>query len=95
MKTLIRRYPHISRRMIIAVFFAFLVFSCSKNKDNPSTKTVKFCGSIDWTSTLGQSGYFKGGLTNSIFGLTSVNLNNTTLVFNRDASGHIMNDNFG
>jgi hypothetical protein len=95
MNKIIKRYPLFSRRMIIAVFFALLVFSCSKNKDNPSTKTVKFCGSIDWTSTLGQSGYFKGGLTNSIFGLTSVNLNNTTLVFNRDASGHIMNDNLG
>jgi hypothetical protein len=95
MKSIIKRYPLISKRMIMAGFFVFLVFSCSKNNDNPSTKSVKFCGSIDWTSTLGQSGFFKGGLTNAIFGLTSVKLNSTTLVFNRDASGHIMNDNLG
>jgi len=95
MKTLPKYSRRIAKRLTIVTFFVFLVFACSKNNDNPSTKTAKFCGSIDWTSTLGQSGYFKGGLTNATYGLTSVKLNSTTLVYNRDASGHILNDNLG
>jgi hypothetical protein len=95
MKTLSPNSRYIFRSITIVAFFVFFVFACSKNNDNPSSKAVKFCGSVDWTSTLGQSGYFKGALTNSTFGLTSVKLNNTTLVFNRDASGHLMNDNLG
>ena len=94
MKTL-SHSRHIVKNMTITVFFIFLVFACSKNNDNPSAKTTKFCGSIDWTSTLVGSGFFKGALVNATFGLTSVKLDNTTLVFNRDASGHIMNDNLG
>lgn len=95
MKTLPQYSRHLAKKMTITAFFVFLVFACSKNNDNASTKTAKFCGSIDWTSTLGQSGYFKGALTNATFGLTSVKLNTTTLVLNRDASGHIMSDNLG
>ena len=94
MKTLIRRYPHFSRRMILAGFFAFLVFSCSKNNTNP-TSAPKYCGSVDWTSTLGFSGYFKGALEKATYGLTSVSLTNngtpSTVTFTRDGSGHLMN----
>lgn len=81
------------------VAFIVLVISCSKNSNDPSKTALKICESIDWTSTLGFSGYFKGALEKSTFGLTSVNFKdnskNTTLVFNRDGSGHIISDNLG
>jgi hypothetical protein len=99
MKTIIERYPLFSKRMIMAVVFFVLVISCSKNSNDPSNTALKFCGSMDWTSTLGISGYFKGNLVSSTFGITSVNFKdnkkNTTLVLNRDANGHITGDNFG
>jgi hypothetical protein len=98
MKTLPKYSRHIAKRMTIVTIFVFLVFACSKNNDNPSSKTGNFCGSVDWTSTLGLSGYFKGALVSGTFGITSVNItdkNSTTLVINRDANGHITGDNFG
>ena len=94
MKTLPTYFCYISKKIVITVFFVLLVFSCSKNNTNPTSST-KFCGSVDWTSTLGFSGYFKGALEKGTYGLTSVSLTNNgtpnTVTFTRDGSGHIMN----
>ena len=95
MKTLIRRYPHFSKRLIFAGLFVFLVFSCSKTNNNPTSAVAKYCTSVDWTNTIGLSGYFKGALANAIFGLTSESVTDNgiskNITFNRDASGHLIN----
>jgi len=94
MKTIINRHPPFIKRIIMAVIFITIVVSCSKNTTN-TTSALKFCGSVDWTSTLGFSGYFKGALEKGTYGLTSVNLTDNgtpkTVTFTRDGSGHIMN----
>jgi YD repeat-containing protein len=74
MKTLIRRYPHFSKRMIFAGIFVFLVFSCSKNTDTPTDITNHYCGTIDWKNTIGLSGYFTGTISNNQYDLASVSI---------------------
>lgn len=74
MKTLIRQYPHLSKRLIIAAFFVILVFSCSKKTDTPTDITNHYCGSIDWKNTIGLSGYFTGAITNGQYDLVAVNI---------------------
>lgn len=96
MKIKIKRYPLFLKRVVIASIFISLVFSCSKKTDTPTDKSLKFCGSVDWKSTLGITGYFKGALVSGTWGLTSVNITDDTpqtLTFNRDGSGHILSDN--
>jgi len=95
MKKMITHYPHLSKRMIFAGFFVLLVFSCSKNTDNPANTAAKFCGTINWSNTLKLSGYFKGELINDKYGLTSANITDDgsgkTTTLSRDGSGHLVN----
>ncbi len=94
MKTLIRRYPHFSKRMVIAGFFVFLVLSCSKTNDNPASTAAKFCGTINWHNSVNLIGAFSGGLVNGKYGLTTISLTDKngpeTITFGRDASGHLV-----
>ena len=60
MKTLTNHYPRFSKRMIMAGFFVFLVFSCSKTDNNPTNAAVKFCKNLGWSETIGISGQFSG-----------------------------------
>jgi YD repeat-containing protein len=56
----------------MGVFFIFLIFSCSKNKDNSPDISAHYCGDIDWKNNLGLSGYFSGVLENGQFDLVAV-----------------------
>ena len=100
MKTLIRRYPHFSRRIMLAGLFVFLVFSCSKKTDTPTGITAHYCAGIDWKNTLGTSGYFNGGMSNNQYNLGSVSItDNGTTTFHAyhrtNDSNVILNDQSG
>ena len=71
MKTLIKRYPLFSKRIVIAAIFISLVFSCSKNTDTPTDVTNHYCTNIDWKNTIGLSGYFTGVITNGQYDLVA------------------------
>jgi YD repeat-containing protein len=90
------RYPLFSKRIVIAAVFISLVFSCSKNNSDPVKVANKYCTEIDWSNSTGVSGYFKGALANAIFGLTSESVTDNgiskNITFNRDASGHLINE---
>lgn len=93
MKTLIRHYPHISKRLIMAGFLIFLVFSCSKNTDNSTNTAVQICRTVSWYNSIKLLGFFKGELINGKYGLTSQSITDngvpTTTTFGRDASGRL------
>ncbi len=95
MKTIINRNSLFSRRKVIAAVFISLVFSCSKNTDTPTNSSAKFCATINWSNTLGTSGYFKAALLNGSYGLTSASVTDDgttkSITYNRDASGHLIN----
>jgi YD repeat-containing protein len=74
MKPLIKHYPLFSKRMIMAFFFVILVFSCSKNTNDPTNVVVKYCGTIDWKNTIGSSGYFTGSINLGHYNLVAANL---------------------
>ena len=72
MKTIIRSYPHFSKKMIMAGFFIFLILSCSKKTDTPTDIANHYCGTIDWKNTLGLSGTFGGVILDGQYALVSV-----------------------
>jgi YD repeat-containing protein len=94
MKT-INGYTHVSMRIVITVIFVSFIFSCSKNNNDPSTAINKYCNEIDWSNSIGLSGYFKGALTNGTFGLTSESITedgiSKIVTLTRDASSHLIN----
>jgi YD repeat-containing protein len=108
MKSIFKRYPLFSKRMIMAGFFVLLVFSCSKKTDTPTGITSHYCGTIDWKNTLGTSGYFTGTISNSQYDLGSVSItdhatntfhafhrtNNTSVILN-DQPGYTFTYNAG
>jgi len=73
MKTLPTFFCYIAKKIAITVFFVFLVFACSKNTDTPTDVANHYCGTIDWTNTIGLSGYFSGAITNGQYDLVAVN----------------------
>jgi len=73
MKTLPTFFCYIAKKIAITVFFVFLVFACSKNTDTPTDLANHYCGTIDWTNTIGLSGYFSGAITNGQYDLVAVN----------------------
>src|SRR5664279_5719747 len=75
MKTLIKRYPLFSKRIVIAAIFISLVFSCSKKTDTPTDVVNHYCGTIDWKNTIGLSGYFSGSIIDGQYNLVAVNIN--------------------
>jgi YD repeat-containing protein len=86
--------------MVIAGFFVFLVFSCSKKTDTPTGITAHYCGAIDWKNTLGTSGYFNGTISNTQYDLGSVSITsngtNTFHTFHRtNNTSVILNDQPG
>jgi len=94
MNRIIKRYPLLSKRIVIAAVFLLLVFSCSKNTETPTNNSAKFCAIISWCNSFGISGNFKEALLNSSYGLTSASVTDdgtTTATFYRDASGHLIN----
>jgi YD repeat-containing protein len=100
MKTLIRRYPLFSKRLIMAGFFVFLVLSCSKKTDTPTNIVNHYCGTIDWKNALGTSGYFTGTISNNQYDLGSVSITdngtNTFHAFHRtNNTSVILNDQPG
>jgi YD repeat-containing protein len=80
--------------MILAGFFVLLVFSCSKNNDNPASTATKYCGTINYHNSVGLIGAFSGGLVNGKYGLTTISLTEDgvpeTTTFSRDGSGHLV-----
>ncbi len=74
MKNLINRYPLFSKRIVIAVVFITLVFSCSKKTDTPTDVANHYCTSIDWNNTIGLSGYFTGAITNGEYNLVAASI---------------------
>jgi len=94
MKSINKCYPLFSKRTIMAGLFILLVFSCSKNTDNPANTTPKYCGIINWHNSVGLIGAFSGGLVNGKYGLTTISLTENgvaeTTTFGRDASGHLV-----
>jgi YD repeat-containing protein len=60
MKTLIKHYPLFSKKMILAVVFVALVFSCSKTNNNPTSVAAKYCTNLGWSNEIGLSGQFLG-----------------------------------
>lgn len=95
MKTLIKHYPLLSKRMVLTVVFVTFVISCSKNSDNPTDVNGIFCSTINWSNTLKLSGYFKGELIINKYELTSASISDNgiakTFTLNRDGSGHLVN----
>jgi hypothetical protein len=95
MKTLIKHFSLFPKKVVMAAGFISLVFSCSKNNSDPAKVANKYCTEIDWSNSIGVSGYFKGALANAIFGLTSESITDNgiskNITFNRDASGHLIN----
>jgi YD repeat-containing protein len=73
MKILVEHHPLFSKKMIMAVAFVVLVFSCSKNTDTPTDVTNHYCGTIDWKNTIGLSGYFSGVILDGQYDLVAVN----------------------
>jgi YD repeat-containing protein len=97
MKTIIKRYPLLSKRNIIAIVFVTIVFSCSKKTGDPSNIAVKYCSNIDWSNTIGLSGYFQGVINAGTWNLGAANLTeNATdnlVVFHRtNGTNQILND---
>jgi hypothetical protein len=99
MKALIKRYPLFSKRIVMAVFFVMLVFSCSKVTNDPNLAN-NYCGTINWSNTLGSSGSFSGTIVDDHYHLETVKFtedgNGSTHVFHRaNSTNVILNDQAG
>ena len=86
--------------ILLTLAFITLISSCSKGKDDPSSKNggTQYCGKIEWKNTIGLKGYFDGEVTNNRFYLTTMNLKDDvdkTITFHYDANHHILNDQTG
>lgn len=99
MKTLNGHFPNLSKRMIMAGFFVFLVFSCSKNNSSSTKTAVHYCGDLDWKNTIGLSGYFTGVLdARGVLAIVAADIKEQDgtdkfIALHRDATNHILNDN--
>jgi len=96
MKTVIKLYPLFSKRILMALVFVTLVFSCSKSTDTPTDVVNHYCGTINWSNTIGLSGYFTGAIIDGHYDLGAVNFrengtdtfhafhrtNNTSIILN-------------
>jgi hypothetical protein len=99
MKTLHQYSRPIAKIMTMSTLFVFLVFACSKNSKDPSTG-LSFCNTVDWSSSLGLSGYFTGSVANGQFGLSAVDIKDngkdTFLAYHRtNNTSQILNDQSG
>lgn len=74
MKVYLKHYPVFFKKMIMAVVFIILVFSCSKNTDTPTDVANHYCGTIDWSNQTGLSGYFTGAISDNKYDLVAVNI---------------------
>jgi hypothetical protein len=100
MKTLFNNHPHYSKRLIMAGFLVLFVFSCSKKTDTPTDIVNHYCGTIDWKSSTGISGYFTGSVISGQYGLEAVSLTDngkeTFKAFHRtNNTSQILNDQSG
>jgi hypothetical protein len=100
MKTLIKNYPLFPRRMIMAVILVGLVFSCTKNNNDPTNTASKFCGTIDWKNTIGLSGYFTGAMNLSHYNLVAADftdhgIDNFVAFHRTNGTNKILNDQSG
>ncbi len=63
----------ITRILVISVLFIIIVLSCTKSKSNPASKSsVKYCTTINWSDTDGESGTFSGAAVNGSYNLVYV-----------------------
>ena len=82
------------------VLIIIIAFSCTKSND-PSTgnTTINYCGTINWSSTTGQSGIFTGNTATGIYTPTDAKFtdNGTTedIMLHYDSNGHLINDQPG
>jgi YD repeat-containing protein len=100
MKIHFEHYPLFSKKMILVVVFVALVFSCTKNTNDPTSVTAKYCGTIDWKNTIGLSGYFTGAMNLGHYNLVAANLTESgtdhLVVFHRtNGTNQILNDQSG
>lgn len=100
MKTLTSRYLPFSKKIVMAVVYVALVFSCSKNTDTPTDVVNHFCENIVWKNTVGLSGNFFGEMVNGHYDLVAMNIKedgiNTNHPFNRTNNTNvILNDQPG
>jgi len=84
--------------MIVAI--VILAFSCSKSNDiTTGNNGVTYCGTINWSNTIGQSGVFTGSTINGSYALTDAKYteNDSTGDFplHYDSNYHLINDQPG
>ena len=91
---------HISGSLLISVAFIIIVFACTKSKNNRTAITaVKYCGSINWSNTDGQSGTFTGSALNGSYALVYVEYKDNGTVggfpLHYDSNDHLISDQPG
>jgi hypothetical protein len=86
----------------LAMIFATLIiaFSCTKSKNNTTvSSTVKYCTTINWSNTDGQSGTFTGAAIDGTYALVyseyKENGNVGGFPLHYDANNHLISDQPG
>jgi YD repeat-containing protein len=70
MKSFVTILPKLSRSMVMLMAFLVMVLSCKKSTENTLGPTqIKYCSSIDWSNTVGQSGTFTGAYVDGKYNL--------------------------
>lgn len=90
----------ISRSLVIFVTFIFLALSCTKSKNNLTrASSVKYCTTINWSNTDGQSGTFTGAAINGSYALVyaqyTENGNVSGFPLHYDSNNHLISDQTG
>jgi hypothetical protein len=95
-----RSVSHISRNLVMIVAIVTIAFSCTKSKNNtPGNNTIKYCGTISWSNTDGQSGEFTGTDLNGTYALLYAKYTDNGDVsefpLHYDANDHLISDQPG
>ena len=96
MNTKFVKSSHYLRRSGFILIFLAIVISCKKSNNTTSASSLKYCGQIDWSNTVGESGTFNSGVVNGVYNLVYFEFTSSgstgSYSLHYDANNHVIND---
>lgn len=101
MKATTINFRHLTKSLMLILAFVLILISCNKSSTNTKGPTqIKYCSSIDWSDTFGESATYTGAYVDGVYNLVYFQYHDSYGVvggfpFHYDANNHLISDQPG